>query len=88
MNALRQEAFRMMESMPDEGMADLIRYMNEYHRKFAGREQRQYDAREKAFTVLESMKRKVPSWIMLENLQNTGRRSIFDADLAGHEPFA
>lgn len=60
MNALRQEAFRMMESMPDEGMADLIRYMNEYHRKFAAREQRQYDAREKAFTVLESMKRKVP----------------------------
>ena len=50
----------MMESMPDEGIADLIQYMNEYHRKFAGREQRQYDAREKAFTVLESMKRKVP----------------------------
>ena len=60
MNALRQEAFRMMESMPDEGMADLIRYMNEYHRKFAAREQRQYDAREKAFTVLESMTRKIP----------------------------
>ena len=50
----------MMESMPDEGIAALIQYMNEYHRKFAGREQRQYDAREKAFTVLESMKRKVP----------------------------
>ena len=60
MNALRQEAFRMMESMPDEGMADLIRYMNEYHRKFAAREQRQNDVREKAFTVLESMKRKIP----------------------------
>ena len=50
----------MMESMPDEGIAALIQYMNEYHRKFAAREQRQYDAREKAFTVLESMKRKVP----------------------------
>lgn len=50
----------MMESMPDEGIADLIQYMNEYHRKFAAREQRQYDAREKAFTVLESMKRKIP----------------------------
>lgn len=60
MNALRQEAFRMMESMPDEGIAALIQYMNEYHRKFAAREQRQYDAREKAFTVLESMKRKIP----------------------------
>ena len=50
----------MMESMPDEGIAALIQYMNEYHRKFAAREQRQYDAREKAFTVLESMKRKIP----------------------------
>ena len=40
MNALRQEAFRMMETMPDEGMAEMIRYMTEYKRKLAEREQR------------------------------------------------
>lgn len=40
MNELRQEAFRMMEAMPDEGMAALIKYMTEYNRQLAGREQR------------------------------------------------
>ena len=40
MNPLRQEAFRMMEAMPDEGMAALINYMTEYNRHLAERKQR------------------------------------------------
>ena len=40
MNALRQEAFRMVEAMPDEGLTALIEYMVEYNRQLAGREQR------------------------------------------------
>ena len=59
MNALRQEAFRMMETMPDEGMAEMIRYMTEYKRKLAEREQRIL-ANRRAFDDLMSLCRSVP----------------------------
>lgn len=33
MTALRQEAFRMLEAMPEEGIAALIQYMIEYNQQ-------------------------------------------------------
>lgn len=59
MDALRQEAFRMIEAMSDEGMAELIRYMNEYNRKLAAREQRVFQNR-RAFDDLMSLCKSVP----------------------------
>ena len=40
MNALRQEAFRMMEAMPDDGLAALIQYMVEYNRQLEEKRER------------------------------------------------
>ena len=40
MNALRQEAFRMIEAMPDEGLTALIQYMTEYNQHLAEQKQR------------------------------------------------
>ena len=40
MNALRQEAFRMMEAMPEEGLAALIQYMVEYNRQLEEKRER------------------------------------------------
>ena len=31
MTALRQEAFRMLEAMPEEGIAAMVNYMLEYN---------------------------------------------------------
>ena len=59
MNALRQEAFRMMETMPDEGMAELIRYMTEYNHRRTTREQRILQNR-RAFDDLMSLSKSVP----------------------------
>lgn len=59
MNALRQEAFRMMETMPDEGMAELIRYMTEYNHRRTAREQRILQNR-RAFDDLMSLSKSVP----------------------------
>jgi putative toxin-antitoxin system protein len=60
MNALRQEAFRMMETMPDEGMAEMIRYMTEYKRRLAEREQRIL-ANRRAFDDLMSLCKFIPA---------------------------
>ncbi len=40
MNALRQEAFRIMESMPDDGVLAVIKYMNQYNENAKKREER------------------------------------------------
>ena len=40
MNALRQEAFRMIEAMPDDGLAALIQYMVEYNRQLEEKRER------------------------------------------------
>ena len=40
MTALRQEAFRMLEAMPEDGIAALIRYMAEYNRLQAEKAER------------------------------------------------
>ena len=59
MNALRQEVFRMIETMPDEGTAELIRYMNEHNRKLAAWEQRALQNC-RAFDDLMSLCKSVP----------------------------
>ncbi len=40
MTALRQEAFRMLEAMPEEGIAALIQYMIEYNQQRMGKDER------------------------------------------------
>ena len=61
MTALRQEAYRMMEAMPEKSMAALIRYMTEYNRKLAEREARIAKKKEALDTVL-SLARKIPDF--------------------------
>ena len=60
MTALRQEAYRMMEAMPEKSMAALIRYMTEYNRKLAEREAR-IEKNRQAFDDLMSLCKEVPA---------------------------
>lgn len=59
MNALRQEAFRMIEAMPDEGLTALIQYMTEYNQHLAEQKQRILQNR-RAFDDLMSLCKSVP----------------------------
>ncbi len=40
MTALRQEAFRMLEAMPEEGIAAMVNYMLEYNQERMGKTER------------------------------------------------
>ncbi len=59
MNALRQEALRMMEVMPDTGIEALIHFMNEYNRNLLKEEDRIRKNRE-AFDDLLKLCKKTP----------------------------
>ena len=60
MTALRQEAYRMMEAMPEKSLATLIQFMIDYNRKLAEREARVAKNRQ-AFDDLMSLCKEVPS---------------------------
>lgn len=57
--ALREEAVRMMDTLPDEGVQAMIRYMAEYRKKQEEREKR-IEEKRKAFEEILSLSKYVP----------------------------
>ena len=63
MSALRQNAITMLEALPDNQLVFIVNIMKELSRLIPKEDKsniEQKDAREQAFAVLESLRRKVP----------------------------
>ena len=70
MTALRQEAFRMLEAMPEEGIAALIQYMLEYNQQCLGKNER--IARKKAaLDDILSLSKQISDFDEMKELQES-----------------
>jgi hypothetical protein len=70
MTALRQEAFRMLEAMPEEGVAALIQYMLRYNQQYLGANER--IARKKAaLDDILSLSKQVSDFDEMKELQES-----------------
>jgi len=63
MATLRQDALAMVQSLPEDQLLFIVNVMKDLARLMPVKDKegsQEYNARERAFAVLESMKRKIP----------------------------